>query len=107
MFENLKPGDRIKAFGPAGRFTHCAHLAQKYLFLSGGSGITPMMSMLRWFQDCAPAMDVAFVNCAHRPEDIIFRQELELLDGRMPGLALSFMVHELRNPLASARNWSR
>ncbi|GGF24774.1 hybrid-cluster NAD(P)-dependent oxidoreductase [Aliidongia dinghuensis] len=94
MFDHLKLGDRIKAFGPAGRFTHCAHPASKYLFLSGGSGVTPMMSMLRWFQDCAPATDVAFVHCAHRPEDIIFRKELELLDGRMPRLALSFMVHE-------------
>lgn len=94
MFENLRPGDRIKAFGPAGRFTHCAHPAPKYLFLSGGSGITPMMSMLRWLSDCAPSTDVAFVNCAHRPEDIIFRKELELLDGHMPKLALSFMVRE-------------
>jgi len=94
MFEHLRPGDRIKGFGPAGHFSHCAHPASKYLFLSGGSGITPMMSMLRWFSDCAPSTDVAFVNCAHRPEDLIFRRELEFLDGRMPGLALSFLVHE-------------
>ena len=65
--------------GPRGDFTLHSHPAAKYLFISAGSGITPMMSMLRWLNDCAPWTDVAFVNCARRPEEIIFRKELELL----------------------------
>jgi glycine betaine catabolism B len=68
MFDNLKPGVRIKALGPGGDFTHHNHPAPKYLFISAGSGITPMMSMLRWLNDCAPWTDVSFVNCARRPE---------------------------------------
>jgi len=92
MFDNLKPGDLIKAYGPAGHFTHYNHPASKYLFISAGSGITPMMSMLRWFSDCAPNTDIAFVNCARLPEEIIFRKELELLANRMPELSLSFLV---------------
>jgi len=47
MFDNLKPDDLIKAYDPAGNFTHYNHPASKYLFISAGSGITPMMSMLR------------------------------------------------------------
>ncbi|TGS16506.1 hybrid-cluster NAD(P)-dependent oxidoreductase, partial [Mesorhizobium sp. M1C.F.Ca.ET.187.01.1.1] len=66
----------------------------KYLFVSAGSGVTPMMSMLRWLNDCAPWTDVGFVNCARRPEEIIFRKELELLGGHMPGLSLGFMIEE-------------
>jgi ferredoxin-NADP reductase len=53
-----------------------------------------MMSMLRWLNDCAPWTDVSFVNCARRPEEIIFRKELELLGSRMPGLSLGFMIEE-------------
>lgn len=94
MFEHLKPGDHVRAHGPAGSFSHHDHPARKYLFVSAGSGITPMMSMLRWFSDCAPWTDVAFVNCARRPEEIIFRKELELLGSRMPGLALGFLIEE-------------
>jgi len=45
MLDNLKPGVRLKAFGPAGLFTNAASDADKYLFISAGSGITPMMSM--------------------------------------------------------------
>ncbi len=94
MFDNLRRGSHIKARGPAGDFTHHDHAAAKYLFISAGSGITPMMSMLRWLNDCAPWTDVAFVNCAKRPEEIIFRKELELLGSNMPGLSLGFMIEE-------------
>jgi ferredoxin-NADP reductase len=94
MFEHLKPGSLVKAYGPAGDFTLHKYPAAKYLFVSAGSGITPMMSMLRWLNDCAPWTDVAFVNCARRPEEIIFRKELELLGSRMPGLSLGFLIEE-------------
>ncbi|MDH4986549.1 hybrid-cluster NAD(P)-dependent oxidoreductase [Aminobacter anthyllidis] len=94
MFDQLKPGVRIKAYGPSGDFSLHQHPAAKYLFVSAGSGITPMMSMLRWLNDCAPWTDVSFVNCARRPEEIIFRKELELLGTHMPGLSLGFMIEE-------------
>jgi ferredoxin-NADP reductase len=94
MFENLRPGGHVKALGPAGEFSLHDHPAAKYLFLSAGSGITPMMSMLRWLNDFSPQTDIAFVNCARRPEEIVFRKELELLGSRMPGLSLGFMIEE-------------
>jgi ferredoxin-NADP reductase len=92
MFDHLRPGMRIKAYGPNGHFTHVDHPAGRYLFISAGSGITPMMAMLRWMADLAPQSDVAFVSCARSPRDIIFRHELELLDRQMPNLSLSVMV---------------
>jgi len=94
MFDRLKVGAHLRAYGPAGDFSHHNHPAAKYLFVSAGSGITPMMSMLRWLNDCAPWTDVSFVNCARRPEEIIFRKELELLGARMPGLSLGFLIEE-------------
>lgn len=94
MFDNLKVGDHLRAYGPAGDFSHHSHPAAQYLFISAGSGITPMMSMLRWLSDCAPWTDVAFVNCARRPDEVIFRKELELLGNRMPGLSLDFLIED-------------
>lgn len=94
MFDHLKPGERIKAYGPAGDFSLHNHPSAKYLFISAGSGVTPMMSMLRWLNDFTPQTDVSFVNCARRPEEIIFRKELELLGTRMPGLSLGFLIQE-------------
>ncbi|MBL0372930.1 hybrid-cluster NAD(P)-dependent oxidoreductase [Rhizobium sp. KVB221] len=91
MFDNVKPGSRIRAYGPSGHFTLGRNLAKKYLFISAGSGITPGMSMLRWLADCAPGTDVTFINSSRRPEEIVFREELELLGTRMPNLKLGFI----------------
>ncbi|WP_432347050.1 iron-sulfur cluster-binding domain-containing protein [Shinella yambaruensis] len=51
----------------------------------------------RWMSDCAPQSDVAFVTCARKPEDLLFKAELECLAAQMPKLALGFVV-EGQNP---------
>lgn len=79
LHDNLRPGMQLKALGPMGAFTCYAHPAPRYLFLSGGSGITPLMSMARTFHDLGEQEDIVFVHSARSPADIIFREELELM----------------------------
>ena len=79
LHDNLRPGMQLKALGPMGTFTCYAHPAPKYLFLSGGSGITPLMSMARTFHDLGEQEDIVFIHSARTPADIIFREELELM----------------------------
>ena len=98
LHDNLKPGVSVKALGPMGSFTCFAHPASKYLFLSGGSGITPLMSMARTYHDLAEPKDIVFVHSARTVSDIIFREELEL----MSRLSSSFKfapICEAANPL--------
>jgi glycine betaine catabolism B len=81
LHDNLQPGSTVKAVGPMGEFTCFDRPARpKFLFLSGGSGITPLMSMARAFHDLAEPRDVVFVHNARTPADIVFRTELELMD---------------------------
>ncbi len=94
MLDNLRPPMKIKAYGPNGDFSLAHHPAEKYLFVSAGSGVTPMMSMTRWLFDCAPSTDIVFINCARSPDDIIFRKELELLSGRLDAMRLAFLVEQ-------------
>lgn len=94
MLDNLKPGMQIKAFGPAGIFSFHRHPAQKYLMISAGSGITPMMSMTTWAWDSGQMPDIVFVHAAKRPSEIIFRERLEQFANRVPGLQLRFTVEE-------------
>ena len=88
MLDNLQPGMRLKAIGPAGLFTHAQSTAGKYLFISAGSGITPMMSMTTCMWDEGRDLDIVFINCAKRPSEIIFRQRLEHMACRTDGLDL-------------------
>lgn len=94
MLDHLGPGMKLKAIGPAGQFTHLNYESDKYLFLSAGSGITPMMSMTTWMFDHGSEPDVVFVNCAQKPSQIIFRNQLELMATRLPGLTVRWVVDE-------------
>lgn len=94
MMENLKPGMKIKAYGPAGIFSSHRHPAEKYLFISAGSGITPMMSMSTWMWDGGQKPDIVFVHAARRPSDVIFRKHLRHMADREPGLQLHITVEE-------------
>lgn len=100
MLDHLKPGMRLRALGPAGSFTLQHHPAGKYLFISAGSGITPMMSMTRWLYDQGRVADIAFLHAARSPGDIIFRDEIEWMAGRMQPFRLAWIVE---NP--SSRFW--
>lgn len=94
MLDNLQPGMQLKAFGPAGLFSHINDPASKYLFISAGSGITPMMSMTTWMFDLGNEPDVVFINCARRPGEIIFRERLEHMASRSPGIDLHWVVEQ-------------
>lgn len=91
LHDHLQPGMSVRALGPAGEFCASHHPAAKYLFLSGGSGITPLMSMSRSTHDLAEACDIVFVHSARTPRDIIFRSELGVLAANQPGFRAAFV----------------
>lgn len=95
MLDHLKPGMRLKAYGPAGHFSSLRHPARKYLFISAGSGITPMMSMTTWAWDSGEMPDIVFVHAARRPSEIIFKRRIEQFASRVPGLQLRFTVEDV------------
>ena len=95
MFDNLRPGMRLKAIGPLGDFSYARHPGRKYLFISAGSGITPMMSMTRDMSDRTPDSDITFIHCARSPDDIIFRWELEARAREMANFTLGFIIEQI------------
>lgn len=86
LHDHMVPGARITAQAPLGGFTLANPSAPKYLFLSAGSGITPLMSMTRTMYDLGSDADVLFVHSARTPADIIFRRELEAMAAVMPNI---------------------
>ena len=102
LHDHLRPGMSVQATGPMGDFTSVKHPAEKYLFLSGGSGITPLMSMARTHHDLGFDADTIFVHAARSPNDIIFRGELEWLSMTFPRFRLA-VVCEDNVPM---RGWS-
>ncbi|CAB3725325.1 hybrid-cluster NAD(P)-dependent oxidoreductase [Achromobacter kerstersii] len=79
LHDHLEVGDSVRVLGPAGAFSSALHPAERYLFLSAGSGVTPLMSMARTHRDLCDDRDTVFVHSARTPDDIIFGRELALL----------------------------
>jgi len=94
MLDNLHKGMRLRAIGPAGKFSIAHHPAEKYLFISAGSGITPMVAMTTWLYDSGREPDIVFINCARRPSEIILRERMELMASRIVGIDLKWVVEE-------------
>jgi ferredoxin-NADP reductase len=89
LHDNVTGGTRITAQAPLGGFTITGRPVPKYLFLSAGSGITPVMSMTRTLYDLGSDADVLFVHSARTPADIIFRRELEAIAAVMPNIRVT------------------
>jgi ferredoxin-NADP reductase len=100
LHDNLGPGSKVTAVAPLGAFTLARQPADKYLFLSAGSGITPLMSMTRTLYDLGSDADVVFVHSARTPADIVFRSELAAIESVMPNLRV---VHLCENDYPSER----
>ena len=90
LHDNMMPGKEVTVTGPVGEFTTDATTDQKLLFISAGSGITPMMSMTRTACDLSEPHDLHFVHAARTPHDLIFQDELALLAKQNPALKLAF-----------------
>ncbi|MGO2035833.1 MAG: 2Fe-2S iron-sulfur cluster-binding protein [Brevibacterium sp.] len=92
LHERVRVGDLLHVDGPYGLFSTSFHPAAKHLFLSAGSGITPIMAMVRSLlaRPTGIPTDIVFVHNAATPADIIFRAELEQL-AEVPGIRVVTM----------------
>ena len=77
-------GDHVRIGSPKGEFTMTDPAPDRVLFVTGGSGITPVMSMLRTFEARRAMPDVVHVHYARTKSDVIFARELALMARACP-----------------------
>jgi ferredoxin-NADP reductase len=78
---SLERGTRIDFEGPTGAFT-LGPAAPAYLFIAGGTGISPLRAMLRHLIAAGADARVSMLYSARVPEELAFREELERLARR-------------------------
>jgi ferredoxin-NADP reductase len=83
LVDELRVGDRLELRGPiGGYFVWTAEKSGPLWLIAGGSGITPLMAMLR-HRDRLPSRTPALLIYSSRSlEDIIYRDELDAMVGR-------------------------
>jgi ferredoxin-NADP reductase len=101
LHDNLEAGGTVRVLGPSGEFTCARHPARKYLFLSAGSGVTPLMSMSRTHHELGEDRDIVFVHSARTPDDIIFARELDLIAANQGHFRTAFVCERV----GARTNW--
>ncbi|WP_339880959.1 ferredoxin--NADP reductase [uncultured Algoriphagus sp.] len=101
--ERVFPGKTINVLKPLGNFTTNFHSKNKkhFFLVAAGSGITPIMGILKSVLVNEPNSKVSLLYCSRNEEQIIFKKELESLVEKN-GDRLE-VIHNLSQPGA---NWS-
>ena len=103
LVETARAGDVLEALGPSGSFTLAAGVAAPLVLVAGGSGITPLLSILREVLETEPGRQVALVYANRTPHDVIFARALAALAGEHPTrFVLSSLFGATLDPAAFA-----
>jgi ferredoxin-NADP reductase len=85
LVHQARPGDVVRLGGVEGTFVLPDPAPERLLFISAGSGITPIMSMLRSLDRDEALEDVVHLHSSRTADGIIFGEQLRELDERRPG----------------------
>jgi ferredoxin-NADP reductase len=91
--DSLKPGDALKVTYPFGKFV-LDEAAEKIAFISGGIGITPIRSIVKYAVDKGLATDIALLYANRTFADIAFRADLEQMQKRHSRLKVVHVLGE-------------
>lgn len=94
LVNGVKPGTIVRLAAPKGEFALPEPPPEKILFITAGSGITPVMAMLRTFKSRAQEADIVHIHSAPTAEDVIFHDELRELEKSQPGYRLHLQLTE-------------
>jgi ferredoxin-NADP reductase len=102
LVAQAQPGDRFELRGPVGgHFVWTAALGGPLFLIGGGSGIVPLMAMLRHRAAAGSTVPAVLLYSSRTVEDIIYREELRRMAARADGLTV---VHTLTR--ARPGGWS-
>jgi ferredoxin-NADP reductase len=102
LAQRARPGDIVRLGGVEGTFVLPSPPPRRVLFISAGSGITPIFSMLRSLDRADALTDVVHVHSARTAERVIFGERLRELAARRDGLRLHLRLTSEQGRLAPA-----
>jgi len=87
-------GLTVKAHGPFGRFYFDESQHTRVALIAGGSGVTPLMAMLRYIDDLCLPVVVTLVYCVRTERDALFKDEYAALETRMPSFRFAMVLSQ-------------
>lgn len=88
LLREAKPGMVLRMSQAEGVFTLPTARPERLVLVSGGSGITPVLSILRTLCDEGHDRPITFVHYSFGPDDSLYRSELDELAARTPNVSI-------------------
>lgn len=89
----LTPGTRAYVDGPYGAFTYERNEGFGFVFVAGGAGIAPVMSMLRTLADRGDQRPCLLIHANPEIGDVVFREELRAMRARLDLRIVEVLEH--------------
>ncbi|WIM71523.1 ferredoxin reductase [Corynebacterium suedekumii] len=83
LIGTAKPGINVRLAAPAGDFYLTDPLPEKILFVTAGSGVTPVIAMLRSLEEKRQSTDITVVHSVRNADDVIFGDVLADYDAHI------------------------
>ena len=99
LTSDVRPGDKFELRGPiGGYFVWTVAVGGPLFLLAGGSGIAPLMAMLRHRAAAKSKTPTLLIYSSRTFEDIIYRAELDQMAARNDGLAVIYTLTRRQLP---------
>ncbi len=105
LHDRVQPGQIVGLGAPTGDFVLPQPAPRRLLFYSGGSGVTPIMAILRDLAAGRALEDVVLVHHARSHADVIFAEELADLAAAHPRLRVHLRLSEELGAAAFDSAW--
>lgn len=90
---DVQPGDKFELRGPiGGHFVWTVPVGGPLLLVAGGSGIAPLMAMLRHRAALRSTIPAVLLYSSRTFNDIIYREELDRMAARNDGLRVTYTL---------------
>ena len=95
LLDRVKVGDQFESSGPNGTFYFEPLIdSSNLVFLAGGSGITPFMSIIREVTHKKLPVNIHLIYGSRIPEDIVYRKELDSIARKHSNIKVDYVISE-------------
>ncbi|MDW0216334.1 MAG: Rieske 2Fe-2S domain-containing protein [Nitrososphaeraceae archaeon] len=95
--DSLQNGTKVKVRGPLGKFTLHEDYSKPAIFLSGGIGVTPFRSMIKYATDKNLPVRIIMFDSNKNQENILFKMDFENCTNTNKNLRIIYTITEEQN----------
>ena len=95
---SLEKGAKVKVRGPQGEFVIHEDYSKTAIFLSGGIGVTPFRSMIKYATDMQLPLKIIMFDSNKNKENVLFKKEFDEWTSQNKNIVIIYNLTEEKNP---------